>query len=439
MPSSKIQGIMGLPFSKRNGKAGKTGDADQAADKAGEAGDTERPEDFEIVGSSDVPTDEAKRGEWTVTKEDYAPILGKTPLQEDTFELKDVPKATAAPKSYDPHAVKQAPTKTGVEPEPFTVADVNKPDAETGLPILQTGKTAAVAEPEAVPVEAVKLSDEEIEDIISRALESDAGVRDNADAIQTPVEGEHYKLLSKVGDMPKPYDKNAPVQGVIDKSHEPTRWSLYASDPKLEDRAVGHEIRCGDHVAYFDPADAANVDGLWALQAVPEKSSDKKTALIRLRTTLAVSKGTPLSMVYQLEKVARMFHDALEYAPGETVPAPDLEACLESWVLEPTRYAPFPDLQGAVSFMHLPVHKNRVVGMALKHRYDPYPEPLPTVVTSRAVVTNVTSTNYSIVSDPKIKFARVSIWNEPARPTHDENAVGKPFEVQGSNDYLAGQ
>lgn len=437
---------MGLPFSKRNGKVGKTGDAGDAGQAA------ERPEDFEIVGA--VPADEANRGAWTVTKEDYAPILGKTPLQEETFELKDVPKATADPKSFDPHAVKQAPTKTGVEPEPFTAAGVET-DAQTvkeyaARSLVRPVNLAAAdvsAEPAAEP--AVKLSDDELEDIISRALETVASeaptyaaLRDSADSleprIETPVEGEHYKLLSKVGDMPKPYDKHAPVQGVLHKSCEPMRWTLYASDPKLEDRAVGHEIRCGDHVAYFDPADAAKVDGLWALQAVPEKSSDKKTALIRLRTTLAVAKGTPLSMVYQLEKVARLFHNALEHAPAtETIAAADLEACLESWVLEPTRYAPFPDLQGAVNFMHLPVHKNRVVGMAIKHRYDPDPVPLPAVARSRAVTTNVTSTNYSIISEPKIKFARVSVWNEPARPTHDENAVGKPFEVSGSSDYIS--
>lgn len=445
---------MGLPFSKRNGKAG---DADKAG-AADKAGDAERPEDFEIVGSVDVPTDPPKRGAWTVTKEDYAPILGKTPLQEDTFELKDVPKTTAAPKSFDPHAVKQAPTKTGVEPEPFTAADVEsaaKTFAQTARSLAADDSAEpdaqTVAEPVAKPVAepAVKLSDDEIEDIISRALETVASekaeeptyasLRDSADSIETPVEGEHYKLLSKVGDMPKPYDKHAPVQGVIDKSHEPTRWTLYASDPKLEDRAVGHEIRCGDHVAYFDPEDAVIVDGLLALKSVPEKSSDKKTALVKLRTTLAVVKGTPLSMVYELEKVARMFHDALEHAPGESIPAADLEACLESWVLEPTRYAPFPDLQGAVAFMHLPVHENRVVGMALKHRYDPAPEPLPAARHPTVpVTTNVTSTNHSFVSEPRIKFARVSVWNEPARPTHDENAVGRPFEFKGSNDYLSG-
>lgn len=434
---------MGLPFSKRNGKA---------ADQADKAGDAERPEDFEIVGS--VPTDEAKRDAWTVTKEDYAPILGKTPLQEETFELKDVPKATADPKSFDPHAVKQAPTETGVEPEPFTAAGVET-DAQTVkehaarslvLPVNLAADVSAEPEVKTVAGAAVKLSDDELEDIISRALESEAptyaALRDSADSleprIETPVEGEHYKLLAKVGDMPKPYDKHAPVQGVLHKSCEPMRWTLYASDPKLEDRAVGHEIRCGDHVAYFDPADAAKVDGLWALQAVPEKSSDKKTALIRLRTTLAVAKGTPLSMVYQLEKVARLFHNALEHAPAtETIATADLEACLESWVLEPTRYAPFPDLQGAVNFMHLPVHKNRVVGMAIKHRYDPDPVPLPAVARSRAVTTNVTSTNHSIISEPKIKFTRVSVWNEPARPTHDENAVGKQFEVSGSSDYIS--
>jgi hypothetical protein len=129
--------------------------------------------------------------------------------------------------------------------------------------------------------------------------------------------------------------------------------------------------------------------------------------------------------------------DDLEHASeSNPIPAADLEACLETWVLEPTRYAPFPDLQGAVEFMHLPVHKNRVVGMALKHRYDPAPEPLPRVVRSRAVATNVTSTNHSFVSEPKIKFARVSIWNEPARPTQDENSTGMPFEFKSSTKVL---
>jgi hypothetical protein len=373
----------------------------------------ERPQDFEIVGP--------ETGAWTVTKEDYAPILGKTPLQEETFELKDVPKATAAPKSFDPHAVKQAPTETGVEPEPFTAAGVAQTDNEHAADVS--------AEPESKP--AVKLGDD------SRALEL-RGIADSLEPpIETPSEGKRFEALAKIDKEPKPYDKHAPVQGVIHKSCEPMRWTPYAPDLKLDDRAVGHEIRCGDHVAYFDPEDAAKVDGLWALQAVPEKSSDKKTALIRLRTTLAVTKGTPLSMVYQLEKVARLFHDALEHAPGnESIPAADLEACLESWVLEPTRYAPFPDLRDAVEFMHLPVHKNRVVGMALKHRYDPDPLPLPAVATSRAVVTNVTSTNHSIISDPKIKFARVSIWNEPARPTHDENSTGAPFEFKSSTKVL---
>lgn len=436
---------MGLPFSKRNGKAG----------DAGKAGDSERPEDFEIAGleaAEQDRQDQSKRGGWVVTSEDYAPILGKLPLQEDTFDLRDVPKATAAPKSFDPHAVKQAPTKTGAEPDPFAAADVKreaKPvaqtDVETAAETVVQIAAETVAELEVDAVALVKLDDDKIEE--SRALESVqpevptyASLRDSADAIETPVEGEHYKALRKLDKEPKPYDKHAPVQCVLNKSDDPLRWSLYASDPKLEDRVVGHEIRCGDHVAYFDPQDAAKVDGLWALQAVPEKSSDKKTALVRLRTTLAVSKGTPLSMVYELEKVARLFHDALEHASeSDSIRAADLEACLESWVLEPTRYGPFPDLAGAVGFMYLPVRDNKVIGMALKHRYDPAPDPLPRVVRSRAVTTNVTSKNYSIVSEPKIKFARVSVWNEPARPTHDENAVGRPFEVKGSNDYLAGQ
>lgn len=219
---------------------------------------------------------------------------------------------------------------------------------------------------------------------------------------------------------PEPYDKHAPRHGVLYADVVPARWSPYASDPTLVDRSDVHAVRCGDHVAHFDPEDAAKVDALFALQSVPEKPSDKKAALIRLRTTMAIAKGTPVSMVYQLEKVARMFHDALEHAPGETVAAADLEACLEAWVLEPTRYAPFPDLSGAVAFMHLPVHDNEVVGMALKHRYDPGPVPLPAVVTSRAVAT----TNHMLVREPKVTFARVSVWNEPARPTHD-NFLGK--------------
>jgi hypothetical protein len=215
---------------------------------------------------------------------------------------------------------------------------------------------------------------------------------------------------------PEPYDEHAPVHGVLDMSHEPTRWSPYASELKLEDRSARHVVRCGDHVAFFDPADADVVDGLFALLSVPERPSEKKTALVRLRTALAVLKGTPVSEACRLDKVAKMFHDALEVAGDtESVAAADLEACLASWVIEPTRYAPFPDLAGAVAFMHLPVRDNRVVGMALRHRYDPDPEPLP------STATRVTSTNLHIVPDPEIKFTRVSVWNEPSRATHDDN------------------
>jgi hypothetical protein len=231
---------------------------------------------------------------------------------------------------------------------------------------------------------------------------------------------------------PQPYDEHAPVHGVVDKSHEPTRWSPYASEPKLEERSAGHVVRCGDHVAYFDPADADIVDGLFALRSVPEKPSDKKTALIRLRTALALVKAAPVTVVHLLEKVTKMFHDALEVAPeSESVAAADLEACLESWVLEPTRYAPFPDLAGAVAFMHLPVHDNRVVGMALRHRYVPDPEPLPVAAATVAVATNVTSANHQLRAEPNVKFARVSIWNEPARPTHDNFTEISSTRVHG--------
>lgn len=340
---------MGLPFSKRMNQHSKLSDEEPIEDKPIEA----ETEVFDIIGELDIKRDTGRLDNVTVFRDRIRKV--------DGFWTLRVPDSKA---DNDKHSVKQ-------EPVEFDIDVTQEDDAIEA--VTKDPKSHAVTDDVTADVAAVK----------------DPAI-----------------------DEPKPYDKYAPVHGVIDESHEPMRWYPYASDLKLEDLADRHEIRCGEHVAFFDPADASKVDELFTMIPVPEKSSDKKTALIRLRTTLEILKGIPPIIVYKLEKVTRMFHDVLESAPGETVTAADLEACLGALAPEPTRYGPFPDLQGAVGFMHLPVLDNKIVGMAIKKRYYPDSETPP----PRRLMPGTKNSRV-----PNIKFAHVSIWNKATKEMHDEN------------------
>lgn len=219
---------------------------------------------------------------------------------------------------------------------------------------------------------------------------------------------------------PRPHDRHAPTQGVLDDSVEPSLWMEFDSKRKLLDRAVYHQVRLGDHVAYFKREDIDKVDTLLSACTGQElcKPSEKKAALIRLRMMLSLADGTPAESLPQLEQVARLFHDALEPAADtDFVEVADLEACLATWVPEPTRYAPFKDLTAAVEYMCLPVADNRVVGMALKHKYEPMPESLRRKRTEHGSL-ELTPNSLQIRADPKVEYKRVSLWNEASCAIH---------------------
>lgn len=351
------------------------------------------PEGYEIMGSSTVPTDPEG-------------IASPEPSEYTS----DAPAGPAGPMvdPYDAGAVKQARTKPGPEPTSFAVADVKGqrmklvPGSVNAYTPVGTIYDIARHSSDASDVNKIPIS------VGEPAVALGSVPADSADAC--PAE-------------PDPYDRHAPRHGLLCAKDKPCPWYDIAAKPALKDRDDVFEVRYGDHVAFFGRDDANAVAALLPLHPEQTQPSANKETLVRLRLNLALGAGTPPCDLVAMNDVARMFQDALEPAgDGASVAADELEACLQKWVLEPTRYGPFKDLAGAVDFMRLPVRDGRVVGVALKERYVSREAARAAARAAKTdAVTNVTSTNMQLRSEPKVEFARVSIWNEPPRATDDEN------------------
>lgn len=372
------------------------------------------PKGFELTGCHVIPRDPEDATFCT-----ELPVYTADPNPEDDAPVKNVD-------PYDKHAVKQALTKEGPEPEAFAVA------VPWPRPKYHKGPRKVVTDPakylsDYTPVGTIYDADEG-----TPKVPSSCRIITNH-PIDTPIDG----VVDGAGKKPRsdpvvpdPYDKHAPRQGVLYDSVLPSRWSDCSSEPKLKDRARSDvfEVRYGDNFAFFRNSDADKVKALMALHSESTQASVNRDTLIRLRLNLAMSGGASVKDLLAMQQVAGMFHNALEIA-DDSIDSADLEACLEAWVLEPTRYAPFKDLGDAVDFMCLPVQNNRVLGMATKHRYAPALERSLLCPADRTV-TNVTSTNMQLRSEPKAEFKRVSIWNEPAKHVDDNHRI--PLEIDGS-------
>jgi hypothetical protein len=363
------------------------------------------PEGFEIMGSSTIPTD--PEGFPILELPEFDPVGPAGPVG---------PKVDP----YDAGAVMQARTKPGPEPRSFAVAVVKArlvPESVNAYTPVGTIYDIAADAPASDDVNKIPISVGEPAVALGGAL---GGVPDYESAC--PEE-------------PDPYDKHAPRQGLLCRKDVPCRWYDIETKPALKDRDGVFEVRYGDHVAFFGREDADAVAALLPLHPEKAQPSANKETLVRLRLNLALGSGTPPCDLVAMNDVARMFQDALEPAGDDaSVAADELEACLQKWVLEPTRYGPFNDLAGAVDFMRLPVRDGRVVGVALKDRYVSKAAAARAIhATKTGATTNVTSTSMQLRSEPKVEFARVSIWNEPPRATDDVNDIYmKPLQIDGS-------
>ena len=348
------------------------------------------PEGYELTGDPNFPRDADD-------------AIFEMELPEYTSEVcgSEVPFKHVDP--YDKDAVTQARTKAGPEPEAFAAAVVSK--RAPCVPITEPATYVNNYTPVGVIFDA-----------------SDC-------AVDTPPETPFRKKTRKDPVVPDPYDKHAPRQGVLHDGVVPSRWSECCSAPKLKDlpKSDVFQVKYGDHFAFFKTSDAEKVQALLPLHPERAQPSANRDTLIRLRLNLAMSDGTDASDMYAMQKLAGLFHDALELADA-SVDSADLEACVETWVLEPTRYAPFKDLREAVDFMCLPVEDCRVLGVATKHPYAPAIEPC-----LGSAVTNVTSSSLQLRSEPVTELKRVSVWNEPAKHTAGaRDKLRRPLEIDGS-------
>jgi len=164
----------------------------------------------------------------------------------------------------------------------------------------------------------------------------------------------------RVASDPEPYDRDELTYERVDEV------------PTLADRPLDtvYKVALGDAVAYFCDEDRECVIAILALttQDASSLSLSKRVAqLIRLRVaTEIVVRSADLTTVAGLERVAEMFHTALEPDPDGVVTSKELEDHLWTLMPPPDRYGPFADLAGAVEFMCLPVEDNCVRGFSLR-------------------------------------------------------------------------